>query len=192
MSIESKISVEHIPGSKQQIDRYIKAEGTWAGLDLGKSRHPSHLSMHLLWRGIHYQVASVWFDSESYSKQLEVIDELLEDFNCQVCKWDNTRGELEVLREQAQLDVAMLYGGVHFTAELKSRLAAQLNLAIEKREILLLDDERQRRSILQVNSLLRSSESMIGHGEAFWSNGLALEAAESDQFIGVTTYSLEG
>lgn len=174
------------------------ALGSRAGLDLGLKRHPSHLCVLLeVVYHVHepereealrqlglddgsirrvYQLASVWFDNEPYTKQIEMLRSLFERFQVSLCLWDATRGELEALRERSALPDAMMYGGVVFTREVKAKLAANLNFAIEGGDLFLLNDERQKRSILSVNNALQSDESEVGHGDAFWSLALALEA----------------
>lgn len=172
--------------------------GSRAGFDLGRKRHPSHLSVLIeVVYHVHspereealrqlgrddgsirrtYQLASVWFDDEPYTKQLETLRELFEKFHVSYCMWDATRGELEALRERSELPDAMLGGGVVFTKELKEKLAAALNMAIEREELKLLNDERMKKSLLMVTNTLSAGESESGHGDAFWSLALALEA----------------
>lgn len=152
--------------------------GFCAGLDLGKRRHPSHLAVLLPIRNRIYQVGSVWFDSEPYTNQLAEIKRLFRLYNIQCCHYDSTRSELDIFAERNELPSEMT--GLIFSADLKYKLATKLELALERQELILLPDERQKKSILQVSNSLESDESdEIGHGEAFWSIALALDAAAS-------------
>jgi|GEM_PF-2462780 len=155
----------------------------FAGLDIGRFRHPSHLAVivpeGIKGEGCHrwVQVASMWLDQEPYQIQIQAIEELLRSFSGKRCTiyYDATRGELEALREQNLLPYG--WHGVKLTAENKSKLAGRLLLALEQDRLKLLPDERQKRSLLQVNALLQAEESADGHGEALTSLMLALEAA---------------
>jgi hypothetical protein len=150
--------------------------GAVAGLDLGKRRHPSHLAVLLPIKSKIYQVSSVWFDGEPYTKQITEIKQIFKKFNVQLCYFDNTRHELDVLAERGELPDQMV--GLAFDSGLKDRLATRLELALERGELVLLDDPRQRKSILQVTNSLDADESdEVGHGDAFWSLALALDAA---------------
>jgi hypothetical protein len=123
-----------------------------------------------------YQLASVWFEGEPYTKQLSEIKQVLKKYNVQLCYYDNTRHELDVLSERGELPDQMV--GLVFDSGLKERLATRLELALERGELVLLDDPRQRKSILQVTNALEADENdEIGHGDAFWSLALALDAA---------------
>jgi hypothetical protein len=158
----------------------------FAGLDLGRFRHPSHLvaiapaSSCGEGRTRFVQVASVWLDGEPYTTQVAIIKGTLAEVGrgCKSCilYYDNTRSELEVLREQGLLPAG--WRGITITAESKPKLAARLLLALEQQRLVLLPDERQKRSLLQVNSLLKADESGSEHGEALTSLMLALEAAK--------------
>lgn len=158
----------------------------FAGLDLGRFRHPSHLavlapeSSHGEGRSRFVQVASVWLDDEPYTRQVDIVKRVLSEISagCKACVlfFDNTRAELEALREQGLLPGT--WRGVKITAENKPKLAAQLLLALEQGRLTLFPDERQKRSLLQVNALLQADESSEGHGEALTSLMLALEAAK--------------
>jgi hypothetical protein len=155
----------------------------FAGLDLGRFRHPSHLVVIVPEnydgdrRDRYVQVASVWLDQEPYTKQVETIEALMNSIPCKMRRlyYDATRGELEALREQGLLPAG--WRGITITAESKPKLAARLLLALEQERLVLLPDERQKRSLLQVNALLKADESGSEHGEALTSLMLALEAA---------------
>jgi hypothetical protein len=122
------------------------------------------------------QVASVWLDDEPYAKQIAAIQEILAMGGAFVrLFYDNTRGELVALKEQGLIPKG--WHGVTITAERKQQMAQRLLLALEQGRLKLLPDERQKKSLLQVNALLQAQESGGEHGEAFTSLMLALEAA---------------
>jgi hypothetical protein len=159
--------------------------GIFAGWDIGRFVHPSHLAVivpleredaDVPWKARHFvQVASVWLDDEPYSKQIAEIKEILAMGGAFVrLFYDNTRGELVALKEQGLIPKG--WRGVTITAECKQQMAQRLLLALEQERLKLLPDERQKRSLLQVNALLQAQESGGEHGEAFTSLMLALEA----------------
>jgi len=127
-----------------------------------------------------YQVASVWFDEVPLSEQLSAIAVILSRLGVRVCAYDATRGELAVSEQRGELPPAMRGYGVVFTREHKAYLAALLARAIERRELHLLDDPRQTKSLLTVNNLLQAQESEVGHGDAFWSLAMAVALAEEE------------
>lgn len=175
------LPLDQIPEAPHTVDYALHAipevsVGAVAGLDLGKRRHPSHLSVLLPIKSKIYQISSVWFDSEPYTKQISEIKQIFKKFNVQLCYYDNTRHELDVLSERGELPDPLV--GLVFDTGLKDRLATRLELALERGELILLDDPRQKKSILQVTNALEADESdEIGHGDAFWSIALALDAA---------------
>jgi len=175
------LPLDQIPEEPHAIDYSLHALPEWsvgpvAGLDIGKRRHPSHLAVLLPIRSRIYQIASVWFDREPYTEQIKEIKKIFARYEVQRCHVDNTRSELDIFIERGELPDAMV--GLIFSADLKYRLATRLELALERGELVLLDDPRQRKSILQVTNSLDADESEgIGHAEAFWSLALALDAA---------------
>ncbi|MBI1743884.1 hypothetical protein HYR54_12585 [Candidatus Acetothermia bacterium] len=179
MSIQKMIVWEHHPLAQQPtLFQQLPAVG---GFDLGRWRHPSHCAILLpenerprCQRFI--QIASIWLDQEPYLKQIQTLDDLNLPFRDGVIFLDNTRDELTALREIGQLPSDFRL--IQITAENKFRMAHRLLLALEEGRLVLLPDERQKKSLLQVNMLLRSDENAeVGHGEALTSLMLALEAA---------------
>lgn len=155
-----------------------------AGWDIGKAAHPSHVAVLLpsgedadpeRW----YQVASIWLPQGTpYIEQLARVKELAGELNVRTLSYDATRGELEALREQGNLDHR--FEPVTFSAESKALMAGVLNLALEQGRLRLLDDRRQERSILQVRNNLQADDSpATGHGDAFWSVSMALKAGSA-------------
>lgn len=156
----------------------------FAGLDVAKVRHPAHLCLlvpqRLKGEGRRrlVQVGSIWFERTNYSAQIEYVKR----FHRRVLpvEWmlfDNTRSELEGLVE---LGIMPEFAeGVTLSLPEKWRIAGQVNIALEQGRLALLPDERQRKSLLQVDNLLRAEESgEVGHGDALWSLALAVDAAD--------------
>jgi len=171
--------------TKGNPERLLSRYSLYAGLDVGRFVHPSHLAVIVpLERddsGVpahkrHFvQVASVWLDDEPYVEQIKVIKEVLAvGVGSRKLYYDNTRGELVALREQGLLP--SWWKGVVLTQENKRQMAQRLLLALEQGRLKLLPDERQKKSLLQVNNLLKADEVGSEHGEAFTSLCLALEA----------------
>jgi hypothetical protein len=83
--------------------------GMYAGLDVGRFVHPSHLAVivpleredaEIPWKARHFvQVASVWLDDVPYTEQVREIKEILAMGGAFVrVFYDNTRGELVALQ----------------------------------------------------------------------------------------------
>jgi hypothetical protein len=171
--------------TKGKPENLLSRYGIYAGLDVGRFVHPSHLAVivplereddEIPHKERHFvQVASVWLDDEPYAKQIVAIQEILEVGGAFVrVFYDNTRGELVALKEQGGIPRG--WHGVTITAERKQEMAQRLLLALEQERLKLLPDERQKKSLLQVNALLQAQESGGEHAEAFTSLMLALEA----------------
>ncbi len=159
-------------------DKALMRLAGYGGYDVGKARHPSHFTVLFPEDERHerfIQIASVWFDvGTPYTVQVERLKALMRELNVSVVSYDATRGELEAMREQGLLAG---FNPVMLTPETRARIAGKLALALEQGRLVLLNDERQYRSMLSVNALLQSQENEAGHADAFWSNALALDLA---------------
>jgi len=150
---------------------------SYGGFDIGKKRHPSHISIFCEGRrGKLYQVASIWLDGWDYTRQLDICKQIIGNFKVQRIYYDDTRAELEGFRERGELPPEMR--GVNFTQKEKYEMAAMFEKAVIGKRLALLRDERQRRQILTVDNDLRGVETSEGHGDSFWSNALAMKAAQ--------------
>lgn len=151
----------------------------FAGFDVGRAAHSSHLSVLVLGGNVGeqdarciYQVASIWFDAGTrYIDQIERVKYWCDCLRVRAVYYDATRGELEAWREEGRLPG---WFPVTFTAQSKAQMAGRLLGMLEQRRLFLLPDERQRRSILQVNNALQAEEFAGEHGDAFWSLAMAL------------------
>lgn len=151
-------------------------EYCFGGLDIGKKRHPSHLSVYGRNRKKRFvQVASIWMDHTDYIRQLEICRSAIENFGIQRLFYDDTRAEFESFREEGTLPSEMK--GVCFTQKEKFKMAAEFGKEVEQENISFLSDDRQKRQMLNVDNDLKSMETSEGHGDSFWSNALAISAA---------------
>ena len=149
----------------------------YAGFDVGKSVHPSHISVFVQApdRTL-VMVHQAFLEHLDYRAQAAYINRVIEHFNVTKCYYDSTRAELDDrgLSKRAR--------GVHFTTSKKSNIALLLErrvyAALEEPGIILCNDGRMLRQISAVKKDLQSVETSEGHGDAFWSIALAVKAAE--------------
>lgn len=144
------------------------------GLDLGKKTHPSHLSVFVEINNKLIQIHSVFFDGWEYVRQIEYIKQAIKVFHIDSLFWDSTREEFTMMDEQGNLPPEMK--GVAFTAKTKFAMATELDKVVTNQAIQLLNDDRQRRQILTVDCDLQAPETNDGHGDAFFSLCLAMQA----------------
>ena len=147
----------------------------YAGLDIGKKRHPSHLSVFMDMDGKLIQIHSGWLDNADYIDQREYCRTKIDGLQIDTLEYDNTRGEFESFKEEGTLPEQM--EGVTFTRNQNWKMAEQFGREVARKTIQLLPEERQKRSILSVGNDLKAPESPEGHGDAFWSIALAVDAA---------------
>lgn len=150
----------------------------YGGYDIGKKRHPSHISIYAEDRKSRLlQIASIWLDAVDYTEQLEIVKRIVKNYKLQRLHYDDTRAEMEGFKERGELPPEM--EGINFTHKKKFEMAAQLEKEVRKQTIMLLSDERQKRQILNCDNDLKSMQTQEGHGDAFWSNALAISAARA-------------
>ena len=147
----------------------------YGGLDIGKKRHPSHLSVLMEYGNKLIQLHSKWFDGVNYNDQLTYCERVIEGLKIDDLPYDNTRGEFEAFDEQGILPDVMR--PVVFSKKSNWDMASGFDREVTNCTIELLPDERQRRQILMVDNNLKAPETPEGHGDAFWSNCLAIDAA---------------
>jgi hypothetical protein len=149
-----------------------------AGLDIGKKTHPSHFVVFKFDNGHYTMLYEKFMDNWDYSKQVRLINELIDFYLIDVIHYDDTRGELESFREQGVIS-KVIWKPVVFKVKTKFDMASNFDRLLNNKEgtkITLLNRQRMIDSILSVNNDLEAPESEIGHGDAFWSIGLALYA----------------
>lgn len=145
-----------------------------AGFDIGKKQHPSHLSVLEKREQQIIQIVSFWMDGWAYTKQIEWLKLAIKNLKIDVVLYDNTRGEFELSEEIGDLPPEMI--PAVFTKKLKHSAATEFEKKVQagQSKLQLLEDPRQFRSILNCDNDLQSVETPEGHGDAFWSNALAL------------------
>ena len=70
---------------------------TVAGFDIGKRRHPSHLSIYRTDPVTEevIQVCQIWLDGWSYEDQIDLLNDAVVNFGIDRGYFDNTRGEFD-------------------------------------------------------------------------------------------------
>jgi hypothetical protein len=161
-----------------------------AGLDIGKKTHPSHLTVYvrfpdkrwlvnpetgkeeLMQVWCYRQIHSKWFDGVDYLEQLNYCKLALAHFNISILRYDNTRGEFEGFAEQRLVPRRM--EPVTFNTKNKNAMASNLSSVFNQTRIEILNEPRQFNQMLSVNNDLQAMEGPEGHGDSFWSSGLAI------------------
>ncbi len=146
-------------------------EDIFAGFDVGKKRHPSHLVVFRRKGERVEQIHQSWLDGWDYSEQIEYLNEAARNFGLTKGYIDNTRGELE----DRGLD--RTWYPLSFSLKSKNNMAHIFEQYVHSGNLFLLRDTRQRQQILSVNNELKAPETPMGHGDAFFSIAMALQAA---------------
>lgn len=158
------------PREKRETTKEVR--GGW---DLGKKAHPSHfVAYEKSDSGIWIQILSFWMDRMDYTEQLDYVVMAISNLKIDEICYDNTRGELESFAEQGKLPPQLK--PVVFGLKTKNAMAAAFGEVVRRKQILLLNDPRQYRQILNCDEALQSFETQEGHGDSFWSNGLATQS----------------
>ena len=165
---------------------FDEGDQIYAGFDIGKKRHPSHLVIFKK-SGVNIrQIHQTWLDGWDYTRQVEFLNDIAENFNITKGYIDNTRGELE----DRGLDTK--WWPMHFTAKSKMTMAQVFETYVNEGTLKLLADERQTAQILSVNNELKAPETPMGHGDAFFSIAMALQACfESSHYLVQTVGNMQ-
>ena len=145
-------------------------DNLFAGFDVGKKKHPSHLVIFRRNGSEIEQVHQSWLDNWNYSDQIDYLNEVAKNFNIQKGYIDNTRGELE------DRGLNRVWKSMSFTTKSKNTMAQVMEHYVHSGNLRLLADERQRQQILSVNNELKAPQTPMGHGDAFFSISMALLA----------------
>ncbi|MCH7534274.1 MAG: hypothetical protein IH948_00730 [Bacteroidetes bacterium] len=145
----------------------------FAGLDIGKKAHPSHVS--IFWR---YQNHTTMLYQEfmwgwDYTKQIEHMEWLTKLYLIDEIRYDDTRGELESFREQNLID-KRLWVPFNFSRDTKFKIAGNFSKMVNNKEVSLINNQKMIDSVLSVNNDLQAPQTSEGHGDAFWSIALGL------------------
>ena len=162
--------------------KYHKPENArlYAGFDVGKKRHPSHLVIFKKEGNSVIQVHQSWLDGWNYTAQIEYLNEIVDNFDIEKGYIDNTRGELE----DRGLD--SVWWPMSFTLKSKNTMAQIFEEYVHSGRLKLFRDARQTGQILSVNNELKAPETPQGHGDAFFSIAMALLALHESEIHGVT------
>jgi hypothetical protein len=148
----------------------------YMGVDVGKSLHPSHLSVFLQGPdGTLVMLYHEFMDHLNYAAQTKHINRVIQHFDVTKGYHDNTRAELE------DRGLSKRLRGVRFTKSKKANMAVlferRIDASGDEPGIVLLPDGRMLRQISAVTKDLKSVETSEGHGDTFWSIALAVWAA---------------
>ncbi len=157
------------------------------GLDIGKHRHPSHLAIFERWKNgeglyVYKQLFSAWLDGMNYNNQWDYLLNIAALYNLDVLRYDNTRGEFEAFTEKATPEQLRIFKPIIFNLKSKNAMAAGIDALVTSSRITLLNDMRQTDQVLAVTSDLHAMESELGHGDSFWSIGLATKEEKEKVF----------
>ncbi len=163
------------PATKKFTD-WESGDQIFGGFDVGKKRHPSHLVIFRK-RGENIeQVHQSFLEGWSYSDQIEYLNEVADNFDLNSGYVDNTRGELE----DRGLDVR--WRSMHFTRKSKNTMAQVFEKFAHEGILKLIKDERQKQQILSVSNELKAPDTPMGHGDAFFSIAMALQAVHDTAY----------
>ena len=154
---------------------YETTNQIYAGFDVGKKRHPSHLVIFEQDGDKLIQIHQSFLDGWSYSDQIEYLNDVAKNFGLTKGYIDNTRGELE----DRGLNRSWL--PLTFSQKSKMTMAQIFEQYIHDGRVKLQKDERQKQQILSVSNDLKAPDTPMGHGDAFFSIAMALQAAQESQ-----------
>ena len=155
----------------------------YGGFDVGKRVHPSHVSIFLeLPSGTLVQIYERFLDQYKYNIQVKILNRIAKVFRLSRGYYDASFNALD----DRGLDP--VWRGKAFNRKLKADMAVLFEKKVfanigEEPGIVLLNDPRQLRQITLVDKQLTAAQTVEGHGDAFWSIGLAIKAAEDGPSI---------
>jgi hypothetical protein len=146
-----------------------------AGLDIGKRRNPSHLSVFISDENDNLiNIHQAFWDGLDYNKQIELVNTAIDNFHIDKLYWDATRGELEDRNLNTRVCVPVKFTGRGERNQ--TSYATDLAKRVELKSISLIDDDRFISQIICVNGDLKAPSSPMGHADSFWSCALAIGA----------------
>jgi len=170
-------SLRNLPAlARHKFDEHTEIFG---GFDVGKKRHPSHLAIFRKTRSKVEQIHSSYLEGWNYTDQVGYLNEVAENFNMTRGYIDNTRAELE------DRGLANVWVPLSFTPKSKATMAGIMEELILGGRTSLLDDPKQNTQMMQVNNDLKATTTVAGHGDAFFSVGMALQAAYETDLYGM-------
>ena len=162
----------------------------YGGFDVGRFVHPSHVTVLLeLPSGTLVQVYSQFLDKMRYNAQVNTLNSIADTFKLARGYFDATYNALE------DRGLRNVWRGRAFNRKLKADMATLFEKRIvaqaDEPGIILQNDLRQLRQLITVDKALKAATTVDGHGDAFWSNGLAIKAAaDGPSIIDISTPSV--
>ncbi len=145
-----------------------------AGLDIGKRRNPSHLSVFVDDNNENLiQIHQSFWDGLEYTEQIDRIKTVVENFQVDKLYIDATRSEMED-RGLPRQCIMMKFSGKGMRNQ--ASFANDFATRVENRKIQLIDDDRFISQILCVTNDLKAPVTAAGHADSFWSVALAIGA----------------
>lgn len=159
-------------------ERYF-GQYIFATYDPGQMKHPAHFAVFAYGNGKLTQLVSKFMDNWDYAQtqpgkpcQFGYISDAVHHFQIQKIYGDNTNSVLKTTIERGEIPGLT---EVKITHSLKGKMAYAIQKHLGKTEIRLLDDSRQKESLLAVqNEGLKIVETSQGHGEFFTTLGFAV------------------
>ena len=168
-------TLRSFPATKKFTD-WETGDQIFGGFDVGKKRHPSHLVLFKKRGERIEQIHHSFLDGWSYSDQIEYLNEVADNFDMTSGYVDNTRGELE----DRGLDAR--WRAMNFTRKSKNTMAQVFEKFVHSGILKLIKDERQTHQILSVSNDLKAPDTPMGHGDAFFSVAMALQAVHDTAY----------
>jgi hypothetical protein len=175
LSIEEIKSVEDI--ELANLDPYayhhdLKSDLTVAGFDIGKKRHPSHLCVFKsrIGKPDLIEINSTFLDGVDFTTQADFLNLVAENFDIDKGFFDNTMPMLE------DREINSVWEPIIFTPKQRRYMSSKFEEYVNKGNLKLIVDHRQRSQIVCVDNTLTAAETPAGHGDSFWSIAMAVFA----------------
>lgn len=150
---------------------------SYAGIDLGKVRHPSHIAIFTLSDGALWQRESIFLDQIDHMEQIDFCKQLIRDYNIKHFFYDSHGSEWTVPEERGELPRQLAPMPLQYQNRMKVAQSLRRCLNGHDHQLKLLPHSRQNRQILSVDDNLQSPDQRGSHGDAFFSIALACHAA---------------
>ncbi len=155
---------------------------TYGGFDVGKKVHPSHVSVLLeLPNGSLITLFQMFLDHMSYPEQVQVLNNVASRFRLARGYFDSTFNVLEDRKLNRR------WRGRIFNRKLKADVAVGFERRVfavdDDPGIVIPNDRRFLSQISQVTKDMSADENADGHGDSFWSMGLAIKACDDGPVI---------
>ena len=200
--VNKKIVNENIVNLKYTT-QFVPRGEVVAGFDIGKKAHPAHFAVFEFYNNKLTMIHERWMDGWNYSNgkdynpamptQLEYIKLAIKNFKISKVYYDNTRGEFESFDEQGLLPNQMF--PVVFTTKVRNSIATELDKVVEKKQIEIINNQRTIDQLCAVTNTLQCPQSSSGHGESFWTLGLATysikDSVSEDEHEGITRRAIK-